>query len=189
MLFPIWAMGWAAYIIGTRRQMRSQALAWLLFLQPALIFLLLKYGQIGAWEHHTLTDMVGETGWRSGMAWSRFIISDTLLGASIALHLIGAGRLAPLLWLALHHFARPIRFAAARSFTLYLLHQPAMLLCGAILLPVALGPWRVWAVAAMTIAIVALVAETTESQRHRLRPWVARAIDQILRPWRNSRAI
>jgi len=188
LLFPIWAFGWAAYVIVTRRAAPSRALSWALFLLPLPVLLLIEAGGVTGWEHRAIAGAIGEPGWRSGMAWSRYIVSDTLLGAAMALHLIGAAGIAPALWRALHRLARPIRFGAARSFTLYLLHQPAMLLCGALLLRWPLGAARPWLVGAGMLAIVWAVAELTESQRHRLRPLVARMVDLLARPLGQTRA-
>ena len=182
MLFPIWAFGWAAYVAVTRRSAPSRLLSWLLFILPLPTLLLIEATHMTLWEHHAIAGAIGEPGWRSGMAWSRYIVSDTLLGAAMALHLVGAAGVAPALWRALHRLERPIRFGAARSFTLYLLHQPAMLLCGALLLRLPLGPARPWLVAAGMLAIVAAVAQVTESQRHRLRPIIARLVDLLARP-------
>jgi peptidoglycan/LPS O-acetylase OafA/YrhL len=188
LLFPIWAFGWAAYVVVTRCNAPPRALSWALFLLPLPVLLMIEATDMVDWAHHAIARVIGESGWRNGLAWSRYVVTDTLLGASVALHLIGAAGIAPVLWRALHRLARPIRFGAARSFTLYLLHQPAMLLCGALLLRAPLSAGRPWLIGACTLAIVAVVAELTESQRNRLRPIVARIVDLLARPLSRAHA-
>lgn len=173
LLFPIWLMGWAAY--SERWSARwPRWLVWAAFCQPVLCLLLYSQfglmGLTGGW----LEGWLGHDLWRNGLAWSRYVISDSLLGLSIAVNLIAAKHLGPELAIALNGAAKPIRWLAGRSFTLYLLHQPTMLLMialsGALLPPI----WRTpFIVMGATIVILA-VAEVTEGQRHRLRAGLER---------------
>ncbi|MFM9853746.1 MAG: acyltransferase family protein [Sphingomonadaceae bacterium] len=176
LLFPIWAMGWLAYVErGSARLPVWVSLA--LFMQPVAMLMLFDQFHLARAGGAFLEAQLGHDLWRNGLAWSRFVFSDTALGLSVALHLVGAKGLGQWLWSALSPFETPIRFGAARSFTLYLLHQPAILFAAALLATAPLGAWRGLIVAAASLGIIILVALVTEGQRHRFKP-VAAAIVQ-----------
>ena len=180
LLFPIWLMGWFAYV-----ERKSEKIPmWLciaLFVQPVLMMVVHERLQLSEGGQYVLEALIGHDAWRNGLAWSRYVISDSILGASIALHLMGAKRLGPALWAVLAGGQRPIRFLASRSFTLYLLHQPALLVVAACLAAVPLGPWRPAAIAAVTLGVILLVAMITESQRRRVKPAVAALVGRVAR--------
>ena len=171
LLFPIWAMGWGVYR-WTRNHRVSPTLGLLLFVQPALV---LYFDHSLSWTRHTgewLAGIIGQDNWRIGLSWSRYVLTDTLLGLSMAAHFVGAQALSPWLERALLPVAKPVKWLTARSFTLYLLHQPAMLLAGAVLLTLGVPLLGSWSVFAATWGIVLVVAQTSELQKHRLKPLV-----------------
>ena len=172
LLFPIWALGWGVYRWSQLRQV-SPALGLLLFVQPALVLYL---DDSLSWTRHGgewLARVIGQDNWRVGLSWSRYILTDTLLGFSMALHFIGAQALSPWLERALRPVAAPVKWLTARSFTLYLLHQPAMLLAGAVLIALGVPLLGSWAAFGATWGIVLAFAQVTELQKHRLKPGVS----------------
>ncbi len=172
LLFPIWALGWGVYRWSQLRQV-SPALGLLLFVQPALVLYL---DDSLSWTRHGgewLARVIGQDNWRVGLSWSRYILTDTLLGFSMALHFIGAQALSPWLERALRPVAAPVKWLTARSFTLYLLHQPAMLLAGAVLIALGVPLLGSWAAFGATWGIVLAFAQVTELQKHRLKPLVS----------------
>jgi peptidoglycan/LPS O-acetylase OafA/YrhL len=176
LLFPIWVMGWLAYIdTVSGRWPRWVVVA--LFVQPLAVLGVYEYFQLARAGGDFLQAILGYDAWRNGLSWSRFVLSDTLLGASVALHLIGAKHLGPQLWTVLHRSERQIRFGAAQSFTLYLLHQPALLAVAGCLALVPLGSWRGAVVAGVALVVVLFVAVLTEGQRHRFKPVVATIVN------------
>ena len=176
LLFPIWALGWWAMRTSLARRLPGW-LRWALFVQPALVLIAYQSFDLIHVGQRWLEAPMGPVLWRNGLVWSRYVLSDTLLGLSVALHLVAARGLEAPLRRVLAPIAVPVRWGAARSFTLYLLHQPAMLMMGA-LIPTAVA-WRGIAVSGSTVAIVVLVAAFTEAQRGRLRRPVAWAVDRI----------
>ncbi|WP_295633850.1 acyltransferase [Novosphingobium sp.] len=178
LLFPIWLMGWLAYVEHKSERM-PMGLSVALFAQPVVMLAAFERLHLSEGGRHVLEVLIGHDAWRNGLAWSRYVISDSILGASIALHLVGAKRLGPPLWAVLAPVRRPIRFLASRSFTLYLLHQPALLMVAACLAAVPLGPWRSAAIAAVTLVVILLVAMITEGQRRRVKPTVAALVERI----------
>ena len=176
LLFPIWALGWGVYRWSQRHHVRP-AFGLLLFLQPALVLYL--DDSLG-WTRHAsewLAVVVGQDNWRVGLSWSRYVLTDTLLGLSMAAHFVGAQALSPWLELGLRPIAAPVKWLTARSFTLYLLHQPAMLLAGAVLITLRAPLFGSWTVFAATWGIVLAVAQVSELQKHRLKPLVVWLLD------------
>jgi len=176
LLFPIWALGWGVYRWSQSHKV-SPALGIVLFLQPALMLYL---DDSQGWTRHAgewLAGVMGQEAWRSGLSWSRYVLTDTLLGLSMAGHFIGAAALAPWLEKALRSVVAPVKWLTARSFTLYLLHQPAMLLAGAVLIMLGVPLLGSWTVFAATWGIVLVVAQVSELQKHRLKPLVRWLVD------------
>ncbi|MFM5894981.1 MAG: acyltransferase family protein [Novosphingobium sp.] len=176
LLFPIWALGWGVYR-WTRNHGVAPALGLILFLQPALVLYLVDSLELTRVAGQWLASVMGQDNWRIGLSWSRYVLTDTLLGLSMAAHFIGAAALGPWLERALQPIARTVKWLTARSFTLYLLHQPAMLLAGAMLITLGVPLLGSWSVFAATWGIVLAVAQVSELQKHRLKPLVRWMLD------------
>jgi peptidoglycan/LPS O-acetylase OafA/YrhL len=176
LLFPIWALGWGVYR-WTRSHSVPPALGLVLFLQPALVLYLVDSQELTRVAGQWLASVMGQDNWRIGLSWSRYVLTDTLLGLSMAAHFIGAAALGPRLERALRPIARPVKWLTARSFTLYLLHQPAMLLAGAMLITLGVPLLGSWSVFVATWGIVLAVAQVSELQKHRLKPLVRWVLD------------
>ncbi len=187
LLFPIWALGWGVYRWSQSHKV-SPALGLLLFLQPALVLYL---DDSLSWTRHAsewLAGLMGQGNWRVGLSWSRYVLTDTLLGLSMAAHFIGAQALSPWLERTLRPFAKPVKWLTARSFTLYLLHQPVMLLAGAMLITLGVPLLGSWTVFAATWGTVLAVAQVSELQKHRLKPLVVWLLDWPERQLTSRRA-
>lgn len=167
LLFPIWLMGVCAYTC--QRGIRwPRWVVWAAFLQPVVMVtchVVFDLPQVG------LT-LLGPS-LVSHLHWSSFVLSDTLLGLSFAVHLVAAKQLDALLLRVLRRLAGAVRTAAARSFTLYLIHMPLMVVLTAVTATWSPVP-QPWLVALGTIAIPLLLAPAIENQRHRLRSWFVR---------------
>jgi peptidoglycan/LPS O-acetylase OafA/YrhL len=180
LLFPIWAFGWIAYR-ETASVRWSRLVVWIAFLQPVLMLIAYDWFSIqhasGAW----LESAMGHEAWRNGLSWSRYVVSDTLLGASVAVHLVAAKHLGPELLRLAGWAEKPIRWGAAQSFTLYLLHQPAILVSAALVtMFVPVAP-KGLAIAVSALVIVLMVAAVTESQRRRLKPLIRGLVNAVTR--------
>lgn len=187
LLFPIWALGWATYNWVQKHRV-SAGPGLLLFVQPALALYLVDSGEWTRKAGEWLAGLLGQQGWREGLSWSRYVLTDTLLGLSMVLHFVGAHALSPWLERMLKPIAAPVKWLTARSFTLYLLHQPAMLLAGAVLITLGVPLLGSWSVFAATWLIVIAVAQVSELQKHRLKPLVTGLLDlgERLVPQRRS---
>ncbi|HEY0270751.1 MAG TPA: acyltransferase [Sphingomonas sp.] len=186
LLFPIWLLGWWAY----RERLSARLPLWgaaLLFVQPAAMIAAYTHWNFAGIDRAFLESLLGHHVYRDDLAWSRYVLSDTVLGVSIAVHLLGARRLGDRLLPILSPFGMPIKLGAGQSFTLYLLHQPALLFAGACLAAVPLGAARGLAVAVATLLIVAIVAMATEAQRRRLKALILALFEHVRHVRRRSR--
>ena len=80
--------------------------------------------------------------------------------------------------------AKPVRFFANYTFTLYLLHQPLFLFWTAVVHGDPSGPWYWSAVTLLTALSVGAVGSVTENRRHGLRAWML----PWFRRWTEGRA-
>jgi peptidoglycan/LPS O-acetylase OafA/YrhL len=174
-MFPIWLIGTLAYTERTTAHW-SRPLVWLAFVQPVIVF--------GAYVAFQLRDLGVELiglDIASRLQHSGYLLTDTLLAASLAVHFAAAKRLdQPLLW-ALGWAERAIKFGAARSFTLYLLHVPTMFVVAAISTWLTGSP-QLWLIVTATFCIPLLLGRMIEDQRFALRPLIRRVLARWLAP-------
>lgn len=176
LLFPIWAAGWLAYRQRWTESWRSWVI-WLAFVQPFVVFAIYHHFSLQRVSGQWLEVGLGHELWWKHLAWSRYLLTDTLLGCSVALNLAAAKHLGEPLERALSWLARPVKWGVARSFTLYLLHQPAIVVITALLAMSFSIELRGLAIAATTLLIIVAVAEVTEMRRAYLKPLVQRLVD------------
>lgn len=180
LLFPIWLMGSWAY--------RER---WSATLPRAAHVLLALVPLVGMWMYYhynwrqhgvnVLLSIMTQQQWRQDLTWSRYVLSDTAFGALIACHFVGMRNLGPELERVLGSVARPVRFVAAYSFTLYALHNPMLLLSTAVIGAAGL-PVSPWSVGGLTLAVVLVVGTITERRRYRLKPIFAGLLARIAPP-------
>jgi peptidoglycan/LPS O-acetylase OafA/YrhL len=179
LLAPVWVMGAIAYTErATPRWGRLPV--WFGLLQPivvVLVYVQFDLQQAGrALLGQSLEVLLGN---------AASVLTDMLLAASFAVHLAAAKRLERPLALCPVWAERVIRFGASRSFTLYLLHLPALYLLKALAgdLPAGIA---YWVVALGAFAVPLALAPMIEGQRHTIKPWferlAARWLPQAGRP-------
>lgn len=169
LLAPIWAAG---VLLFRWQALQRLPLPWALILLPASLLGIIAF-------HHyavqaSLSDWLkGQIGthWHTQLTFSKFFLSDYLLATLVFANFAAVRRLAP--WLGgLLLIERPVRFLAAYTFTLYLLHQPLFLFWAAILRGDPRGPGYWLATTALVALSVLLVGHFTEQRRHGLRRWL-----------------
>jgi peptidoglycan/LPS O-acetylase OafA/YrhL len=171
-LFPLWLLGVAVYRFG-RRWRLSEAMGWLLCLGSVVAWALAETSLLG------IRDMVDDS---SAFVPLAALPGDYLTAIAFALHLVGLEAIAHRLSALLHGLAPLIRWAAGRSFTLYLVHFPVMKL-SAVLSPWPVDTWTSRLFVLATTAIVVLVAaECFEQRRHAWRRFFATALRASHRP-------
>lgn len=167
LLMPIWLVG---VVLALTPQARRNS--------PWTGALLVIAGLAGAYLHtawvmpglHLIKSLTAP--FEMQLSFSRFALSDLLLGLAVAATFAGLRALCnrwPKPWLALE---RPARTLAGFSFTLYLFHWPLLLLAKTV------GIVAGHSGAGFAIEIIAIVAITylislgTERQRDRVRKWL-----------------
>ena len=170
LLAPVWAMGVALH--RWRALQRIPFGAGLALFAGSLV-------AFGLFQHFRLTDL-GSAWMRSlvgdalhhQLTFSRFALTDYLLGLIVAANFAGARAVAPVLGRVLLPCERPIRWMAGYTFSLYLMHQPLLLFYGAVIDGDPSGPWYFAAVLGAILATVWLAGSVTEQRRHLLRAWL-----------------
>ncbi|WP_338769364.1 acyltransferase [Massilia sp. METH4] len=170
LLAPVWAMG----VVLHRWQFlqrTSFAAGLALFIGSLVAF--------GLFQHYELTErgsawmrgLVGEA-LHHQLTFSRFALTDYLLGLIVAANFVGARAIAPMLGRVLLPLERPIRWLAGYTFSLYLMHQPLLLFFGAVIDGDPRGPLYFFAVFGAILLAVWLAGSVTEGRRHLLRAWL-----------------
>jgi len=153
-LLPIWLAGAGLYRLGRIWKAR-EAVGWILFL-----------GSIVAWGAAQFR--LRAAGFDINHVASTAYVPDYVTGICFVINLLGFEAIAPRFVTLLRPVARAIRWAAGRSFTIYLVHIPVLKLC-------AVMPfWDVtaWSTRVSMLAITALVVVVMGTCFERRRePW------------------
>ncbi|TWI62990.1 peptidoglycan/LPS O-acetylase OafA/YrhL [Pseudoduganella lurida] len=183
LLAPVWAMGVALHRWQWLGRIAPQQGAWL-FAASLLAFAL--------FQHYRLTDL--GSGWLRSLVgpeqhhqltFSRFALTDYLLGLIVAANFAGARAIAPVFGPVLLPLQKPIRWLAGYTFSLYLMHQPLLLFYGVLIDGDPAGSLYVTEVFGAVLVTVWLAGSVTERRRHLLRAWLlARLQDGRTLPWR-----
>jgi peptidoglycan/LPS O-acetylase OafA/YrhL len=177
LLAPLWAAGVLLYRWQRLRDI-GPATAWALVVASTAGIVAFHAADVQAAGSAWLKSLVGAK-WQAQLTFSQFFATDYLLGALVFLNFAGMRVVACHLEPAFTAIARPVRFLAGYTLTLYLLHQPLFLFWGAVLHgdPKGLGNWV--AVTALTAGSVLVVGYFTESRRHHLRAWVEQGLRRL----------
>lgn len=176
LLAPIWALGVLLYRWRNLNDM-PELLGWLLVVFSIVAIALFHQASITEQTAAFFKALVGEK-WHAEFTFSKFFLSDYLLGLLVFLNFAGMRRISSRLEPTLILFERPIRFLAGYTLTLYLLHQPLFLFWAAVLRG---DPSRYifWSATTALVAVsVFAVGYVTENKRHALKNW----LEQKLRP-------
>ena len=148
-LFPLWLIGVGLYRLG-RRWHASETAGWMLFL-----------GSIAIWTAVEAWLFSRNGGIAPTMPVDR-LPTDYQTGICFSLNIVGFEAIAHRWTAGLNRMARVIRYAAGRTFTLYLVHYPVMKLF-ATLEPEHVGSWqtRIFVLCA-TAAIILIAGELFE---------------------------
>jgi peptidoglycan/LPS O-acetylase OafA/YrhL len=177
LLAPVWAMGVVVHRWQPlQRTSFNTGLA--LFAGSLVVF--------GLFQHYRLTDLgsawmrslVGEA-LHHQLTFSRFVLTDYLLGLIVATNFVGARTIMPVLGRVLLPLERPIRWLAGYTFSLYLMHQPLMLFFGAAIGGDPRGPLYFIEVLGAILVTVWLAGSLTEGRRHLLRAWLLERLQSL----------
>ena len=177
LLAPIWVLGVVIYH-WKRPQTMSEWMGWTCVIASIVLF--------AAFEHYRITEIVSGhlktalgAHWSAQLNFSKWFLTDYLLAGIVFLNFVGMRRVAFRLAPLLHAGERPIRAAAAYTFSIYILHQPLIYFFAAVIdLPPA-GHLKYFAVMASVAVAVVLIGHQTERKRFGLRGWLASLADRF----------
>lgn len=125
MLMPVWLFGVIAYRC-IRLNLVPKSLGWPLFLLPVIVYVIYRYLN-GPHLLLSITRSIFDPQFLDNqMAWSKEFVGSYLVGILVATHLVGAYLVSNSLSRVLQPSQQLIRVLAGLTFTLYLLHYPAL---------------------------------------------------------------
>jgi peptidoglycan/LPS O-acetylase OafA/YrhL len=174
MLLPIWLSGVLLYRWAWPKQ-RSFGFALCLVLISIAGIIGMHYCEFPKYYGSVFRSIVGDAMFRE-FTFAKYFLSDYILCFLVWLNFAGMRIVAPRIEGLLATFESPIRYLASLTFTLYLLHQPAMLFWAAVVRgdPAGWGPW--WTFTALTALTVVIVSHFTEQRRYALRKVIERLL-------------
>ena len=177
LLAPIWALGVLLYR-SKRLESISDTTAWGLVVVSTLgIGLHLGFDL----EHRAAEPFKALVGnhWFEQFTFARFFLGDYLLAPLVMLHFAGMRKVSVHLASVTRLIAGPVRWLAAYTFTLYLLHQPLFLFWGTVLQgdPRGYANWA-WITVLTALSVVA-VGQVTEHRRQGLTRWLRQRLGDV----------
>lgn len=170
LLAPIWALGVLLYRWRKLNDM-TEPVGWLLVVCSIVSIVLFHQAGITEQTAAFFKALIGEK-WHAEFTFSKFFVSDYLLGCLVFLNFAGMRRVCSRMEPVLIVFERPIRFLAGYTLTLYLLHQPLFLFWAAVLRGDPSGYAYWWITTVLVALSVLLIGYVTENKRHALKKWL-----------------
>lgn len=177
LLAPIWVLGVLLYR-WRRLQALPESVAWLLVIGSCVGIVAFHQANLTDQATTVFKRLIGEK-WHAEFTFSKFFLSDYLLGILVFLNFAGMQKISSKLGTLLLAAERPIRFLAGYTLSLYLLHQPLFLFWAAAIRGDPSGHAYWWATTAMVAATVLVIGHVTENRRHVLRQWVELHLQRI----------
>lgn len=137
LLLPVWLTGVLAWRLIARAPDLDRRTAWLCALVPPLAYVALRAAGLPALLLGLTAEVLGAGTVRHGLRFSDEFLWNALIGVLAALHLVGVWRLGRDRAPPASALAGPVRWLAGASFSIYLVHYPALQL-GAAFLPPAM---------------------------------------------------
>jgi peptidoglycan/LPS O-acetylase OafA/YrhL len=178
-MMPCWLLGVAAYHVQKRFTIPTLA-GWTMFILPIGAIVAYQYAPKSTLQAFMPFTLDSERLWST--------VQDYGLSLLFAVNIAGATVVAPFFSRVLDRYSRQIKFVAATTFSIYLMHLPAMKLVAS-LSPVAeTSIFRPLFVIAMTLAFCVVFSLVFENQKSRWRKLFEYLADIIAYPMRRSTA-
>jgi peptidoglycan/LPS O-acetylase OafA/YrhL len=176
LLAPIWGLGVLLYRWQRLKDMSLSVARWMVL---GSVVGIVWFHQADVAEQTTtfMKRVMGEK-WHPQFTFSKFFLSDYLLGVLVFCNFAGMRRVSESMAKWFGAVERPVRFLAGYTLTLYLLHQPLFLFWAAVIRGDNTGSAYWWSTTALVAASVLAVGYVTENRRHDLKRW----IESLLKP-------
>ena len=184
LLIPVWLMGVALYRYGHRINLSKRAGVALFALSWVLLVLFHAYG-VASFFFEYLKSLVGPE-FHVRMTWSRYFLSDYLLGLIVVMNFVGFRAAQGELGKLLLPIATPIKVAAGFTLSIYLFHKPLILFFTALIdgNPDSLWFWAsVMASTTITIVVLGLFTEHRKGDYRRFFDWLLARVETELKRW------
>lgn len=177
LLAPIWCAGVLIYRWQGVQRLPEWS-AWLCVVTSFVLFYAFEQSRIADMVSGQIKALIGADLHRE-LAFSKWFLTDYLLTIIVGLNFVGMRGLARRYEGLALMLEKPIRAAAAYTFSIYLLHQPLIYFWAALIDLPATGYTRYAAVMAGVLGSIWLIGSLTERQRFALRQYLFTAIGRI----------
>ncbi|HSV50990.1 MAG TPA: acyltransferase [Burkholderiaceae bacterium] len=177
LLAPIWVLGVLLYR-WQRLQSLPEWLAWLLFAGSCVGIAAFHQANVTGYVAGLFKEAVGER-WHALFTFSKFFLSDYLLGVLVFMNFAGMRVVSKRLGVLLVPLERPIRFLAGYTLSLYLLHQPLFLFWAAVIRGDPSGHAYWWMTTGLVTISVLAIGYVTENRRHLLKSWLEKRLQHL----------
>jgi len=180
LLAPIWWLGVLLYRWDRLRHL-SATVSWVMVIVSL----------VGIYWFHRVNMMSVAEDWLESLigrnlvhqlTFSKRVFADYMLGVLVFINFAGMRNVVATHGALLDAIAKPVRFFANYTFTLYLLHQPLFLFWAAVIRGDPKTLWYWACVTVLTMLSVGALGFFTENRRHVLRAWMLPAF----RRWEKS---
>lgn len=183
LLAPIWILGVVLHRWKYPTQI-SELSSWLLFFGSLVAYWLFQHYQMTEYSKHLLAMLIGQH-WMHEMAFSRYFITDYLLALIVAANFIGIRNIIFRFSSILLPFEKPIRWIAALTFPLYIMHQPLLQFFAAVINGDPAGYVFYTQVILCTILTVAVCGTYAERKRAQVKRYVFVLLQGLALRWKD----
>ncbi|MGH8514449.1 MAG: hypothetical protein ACREV8_11030, partial [Gammaproteobacteria bacterium] len=172
-LLPAWLIGVWTYRFNRSKQV-SVAIGWALFLSPILIYSLIKASEIDIAARMATMAIIGPEFVMSKLKHSDEFLMNHIYAVLVALNFIGMHAISHSLDQVPRWLDQTIRYWAGLTFSIYLLHYPALHFFAALYGGERSEPLTQISILTSTFAAIVLIGGFTERKKHLLRRLLAR---------------
>ncbi len=172
LLLPVWLVGVWTYRYNRRRTL-TPALAWTFFILPILAYAGIKWTGLDQDLRALTMDLLGKGFVRAQLRWSDEFAISYLYALLIAMNFIAVNSLSAVFERWLRPMARPIRYFAGLTFSIYLFHYPLLQFFSACYGREASDTPSQVLLLVSTLVAIACLGAVTERKKHVARAWLS----------------
>jgi peptidoglycan/LPS O-acetylase OafA/YrhL len=170
LLAPIWVLGVVLHRWKALDRL-PEPISWVLFLGSIVSYVLFQEYEVTEYGYALLGKLIGAH-WAREFAFSRYFIMDYPLALIVAANFIGSRNISFRFGWLLVPLERPIRWIAALTFPLYIMHQPLMQFFSALINGNPNTPVFYLETMACTLLTVAILGTYSERKRPAFKRWI-----------------
>ncbi|MDK6080207.1 hypothetical protein QPM04_24675, partial [Massilia varians] len=185
LLAPIWILG----VVLQRWKYPtkiSELASWFLFIGSLVAYWLFQQYHMTEYGKHLLAKLIGQPGAHE-MAFSKYFITDYLLALIVAANFIGIRNIVFRFSGVLLFIEKPIRWIAALTFPLYIMHQPLLQFFAAVIDGNPAGRAFYLQVMLCTILTVAICGAYAENKRLQVKQFISTILQSLVTRFQRMR--